>query len=1569
MIDNGAVEKVFPLTAMQQGMLLHSVGDPAAGFYVNQIVLTLRGPLDASRLRDAWQWAADRYPALRTAFIWEGTDEPLQAVRTSVAVPWTELDWRAAPPEERERKLSGLLEDDRSRPFELARAPLMRLVLARLTDEDWHLVLTFHHLLLDGWSVHLVIDDAFGRYRRPDAAGAEDAQDAQDAAPGPPYWEYVAWLHRQDLAEAERHWREHLAGFSEPTPLSVGHSAAGGEPGFGEITDVMPDGLRARLEDLARRRRLTLGTIVHGAWAILLSRYSGQRDVVFGSVVSTRPPQVPDVERMVGLLSATLPIRVRVDESAPLLRWLATVQTDLAAGRRYDYSPLAQVQRWSDVPGGTALFDSIVAYENYPVRTGWLGADDPLRVTGVRAHERPHYPVTLVVAGTDDLEVRLHHDRRRLSDPAAERMLGHLRTLLTDIADGLAADPDRPVGGLRLLTSAEEDRLLHDWADGGEPELLAPTVPGLLDEQARRRPDALAVICGEQRLTYREFDARVNRLAHHLRAAGVGPDVPVAVCLERSVELLVALLAVVKAGGCYVPLEPEYPQARIASLIADTGVRLVLTGGAAADRLPRAGAPRLLRLDAEAEEIDRAPATPPEPGVSPDNLLYIICTSGSTGRPKGVMVTHRGVLNHLGWMQRTFPIGPDDRIAQRTSVGFDASVWEVFWPFLTGAALVVPDTDAKDPERLAQVMDEHRVTVVSYVPSLLNTVLVDPGRRLGHHLRLVLIAGEALPAGLVNAFREVCHAEAANVYGPTETSVSCVIWPVPDRSDVTRVPIGRPLTGTRGYVLDTELRPVPVGVPGELYVGGSGVARGYLARPGMTAERFVPDPFGTGGGRLYRTGDLVRRLPDGSLEFVARADLQVKVRGFRIELGEIEAVLSGHPAVRDVVVTAQDQENTSSRRLVAYVLPALGAEPVPVSELREYLAARLPDYMVPAVFVWLDALPLTANGKVDRALLPAPDGVRPELAQEFVPPRDPAEKTLSAIWADVLGVDRVGALDNFFELGGDSILSIMVVSRAAQEGLRITPRQFFDKQTVRELAAVAEPMTRPIGVRRAGKGAAADARDLPLTPVQHWFFEQDLARPGHWNQGWLFALDAEADADADCARIAEHLRDVVAALVDRNEALRLSFDRSGPDGRWRAGVRAVDRAATDASVALVDVTGRDDWDASLHEALAAAAEFDLGRPPLLRVLVIDGGRPDRRRLALLAHHLIIDGVSWRILLDDLHAGFRQAAAGAPVRLPPATTPTSAWSRALSELAHAPETEADLEFWLAQTAADPAGPEPDLRHPPERAGEADTARTTVGLDAEQTRLLLREVPRAYRTHIDDVLLTALARALTRTTPSNDVSLWLEGHGREQHLVDGADLSRTLGWFTSIAPVRLSLPPGDDPGTALKAVKEQLRAVPHHGLSYGLLRHLHSAHASTLAARPAPRVGFNYLGQFDSAITGEHTEPGGHDGPALRLRRAPESPPPAFHPDNSRPHLLDIDAITIDGHLNITFSYSAAHYSDQAVERLAEETIANLRELISHCTGRGAGGYTPSDFPESGLDQGGLDTLLTALTEDR
>jgi amino acid adenylation domain-containing protein/non-ribosomal peptide synthase protein (TIGR01720 family) len=998
-------------------------------------------------------------------------------------------------------------------------------------------------------------------------------------------------------------------------------------------------------------------------------------------------------------------------------------------------------------------------------------------------------------------------------------------------------------------------------------------------------------------------------------------------------------------------------------------VQLVLTAGSAADRLPDADRRpegegfRVMRLDAAAAEIAKAPVTPPEHVVTPDNLLYIICTSGSTGHPKGVMSTHRGVLNHLGWMQATFPLEPRDRIAQRTSVGFDASVWEVFWPFLTGAALVVPDTSAKDPERLAQVMNEHQVTVVSYVPSLLNTVLADPERRLGRHLRLVLIAGEALPPGVVNAFREVCHVEAANVYGPTETSVSCVIWPVPDRSDIGHVPIGRPLTGTRGYVLDAELRPVPEGVPGELYVGGAGVARGYLDRPGMTAERFVPNPFESGGDRLYRTGDLVRWLPDGTLEFVGRADFQVKVRGFRIELGEIETVLSGHPAVRDVVVLAREQENTTSRRLVAYALPVPGADPVPVSDLRDYLAARLPDYMVPAVFVWLDSLPLTENGKVDRAALPDPDGLRPQLAQEFVAPDTPSEKTLCVIWAEVLGVDRVGVLDNFFELGGDSILSIMVVSRAAQEGLRVAPRQFFDSQTVRDLAAVAEPMARPIGVRRSRGGASGDVPDLSLTPVQHWFFEQGLDRPGHWNQAWLFALPE----DADCGQVRNRLREVVAALVEGNEALRLRFG-AGDAGARRAEAAAVDRAAIDGAVSLVDLAGRDDWEAALTETLAAAAEFDLGSPPLLRVLVVDGGAPGRQRLALLAHHLIVDGVSWRIILDDLHAGFRQAAAGLPVSLPAASTPASVWADALRELAQTPEIETDFDYWVSQTAATPVALAPDVPNVPEYATEGDTDTVSVGLDAEQTRLLLREVPRVYRTHIDDVLLTALARALSRSAGSDRASLWLEGHGREQHLVEEADLSRTLGWFTSIAPVTLSLPAGDDPETDLKSVKEQLRSVPHHGLSYGLLRYLHPEYGPALAARPAPYASFNYLGQFDTAIGGEPADSGASGEGGLRLRRAPETEPPAFHPQNRRPYLLDVVAITIDGQLEITFAYSAAHYTVASIERLADDTIERLRTLISHCVQAGDGGYTPSDFPESGLDQGQLDTLLSALTEE-
>lgn len=1533
MADTPDVGQVFPLTPLQQGLLLHSIAQPELGVYVNQSVIELSGPLRPARLRNAWARAAARHSALRAAFVWQGVDVPLQVIRPAVSLPWTEHDWRGRGAAGPERDLSALLAADRARPFEFTSAPLMRLVLIRVAADRWWLVWTYHHLLLDGWAATLVVDEVLRNYREaPD--GALQA--------GPQIADYVAWLHRQPAQAAERHWRNRLAGLAEPTPLPAGRLTAAGPPAFTEVTETMDAAATAELISMCRQRRLTVATVLHGAWALLLSRYTGRDDVVFGSMVSGRPPTLPGAHDVVGLLSNTIPVRVRLDGEKGMAGWLAELQAELARDREYEHAPLARVQRCSGLPAGTGLFETLIAIENYPVRPGWTEQDGGIAVTRLWAHERPHYPLAVVASQGRELTLRCLIDRAWFDEGIPAQLLAHLRALLA----AAAREPDRKLAEVAVLTSAESARLVHEWPPGDNAAAPWPSLAAGLAAQAGATPDAIAVAWQGGEWTYREFLARVAGAGQLLRSMGVGPDVPVAVCCSPSPELLVSLWAVQWAGGFAVPMNPGYPAERVAMLAGISGARILLSTAADRAALPPLDGIRVLCPDLRA-----AAPTPPPEDVGPDNLAYVIHTSGSTGVPKGVMSTQRAVLNQVTWIQRSYPIGPADRVAQLTSVSFDMSVWEIYWAPLAGACVLVPRASAREPERLAAELSGLGVTVAAYVPSVLTAILADPAQRLPSGLRLVIVAGEALQPSLLARLRDCYTGAAMNGYGPTETTVVSVAWPLPAGAGPRqRVLIGRPVSNASCYVLDRELRPVPVGVAGELYVGGQVLARGYLRQPGLTAERFVPDLFGRPGRRLYRTGDLARWTAGGELEYLGRCDNQVKVRGFRVEPGEIEAVLSGHPSVRQAVVLARDDNGTGAQ-LVAYLV-AGGAE-AQVSELRGFLAGRLPDYLVPSVFLWLPELPLGTTGKVDRGRLPRPDGVRPDVPSAFVAPRSPAELTLAEIWSDVLRIDRVGVDDNFFELGGDSILSLLVVSKAAKAGLRVLPRHFFEFGTFGELAAAAEPVEQQVAV-----AAASEPGPVPLTPAQLWFFAQHFHRPGHWNLGHFFAIDPLMGELTDVAAV---LGSALAVVIRAHQALCTRFAAT-PDGTWQAVVCPPDELALDDLVRIVPLAEDAGWPAALAGALGPAQEFDLSRPPLLRAVIIDGGRPDRWRLLLTAHHLVVDGVSWRILIEDLRAAYRDAAAGRAIQLPESGTTPGAWAGALQRLAATERFAGDFGYWQAL----PGSQAPGAGRPLVR----DVRQAVVTLDAERTRLLLTQVPKAYRTRMDDVLLTAVMLALADTTGTRTLLVALEGHGREQHVVEGADLSRTVGWLTSIAPARLALPEGTDLPGALKAVKEQLRELADGGLSYGVLRYLDAERGQVLAALAGPQVSFNYLGQLDAPVSGEARQPPGLPGPPgpgeLRLTAAPEPGPVSYHPDSERPHALEITGIITGGELRLTF---AAHRLGWQAGELASATLARLRALIEHCTGSGNWGVTPSDFPESGLSQDQLDSLLDDLSRAR
>jgi amino acid adenylation domain-containing protein len=1034
------VEAVYPLSPMQQGMLFHSLYAPESGVYFEQLTCTLRGDLDVSAFQRAWQRVVERHPVLRTSFAWKSLDKTLQIVHRQVELPFERQDWRRFSPDEQEARLEAFLQAERRRGFNLSQPPLIRLALVQTAGDACRFVWSHHHALLDGWSIPLLLKEVLAFYE-----ALRQGQDIQ-LPPSRPYRDYIAWLQQQDMAEAETFWRRALQGFIAPTRLMVDRVIEGQQDQDRDEQETrLSTATTAALQSLARQHQLTLSTLVQGAWALLLSRYSGEKDVVFGATVSGRPAELAGVESMMGLFINTLPVRAQTPPEASLLAWLKALQARLVEMRQYEYSPLVQIQKQSDVPQSLPLFESILVFENYPMAVSLREQKTSLEIENVRSIEQTNYPLTVVSAPGDAFPLKISYDPRRFGADTIARMLGHLQTLL----QGIAADPEQRIATLPLLAEAERQQLLVEWNDTAAEYPQHRCIHELLETQVERTPDAVAAVFEDQSLTYNELNRRANRLAHRLQKLEVGPETVVGIMVERSLEMVAGLLGVLKAGGAYLPLDPTYPPERLAFMLADSQASVLLTQAHLVERLP-AHAGQTVRLDADWAEIAQESDENPLSQATADDLAYVIYTSGSTGRPKGVLLRHRGLCNLVNAQTRAFGVGADSRVMQFASFSFDASVSEVFMALLTGATLYLARQEvlASVPD-LLQFLRDRAITTVTLPPSVLRVL---PAEELPA-LATVIAAGEACTPDLVA--RWAAGRDFFNAYGPTETTVCASMYRC-EENDAASPPIGRPIANTELYVLDRNMQPVPVGVPGELHVGGVSLARGYLHRPEMTEDKFVPHPFSEdSSARLYKTGDLVRYRADGNVEFLGRIDHQVKVRGFRIELGEVEGVLGRHAGLREAVVVARE-DVAGDKRLVAYVAPVAESAPT-VGELRGFLRQTLPEYMVPSAVVYLEALPLSPSGKVDRSALPAPEGVRPELAREYVAPRDETEEKLAATCAELLGVDRVGVYDNFFELGGHSLLATQFISRVRETfDVELPLRTLFERPTVADLAGQIE---------------------------------------------------------------------------------------------------------------------------------------------------------------------------------------------------------------------------------------------------------------------------------------------------------------------------------------------------------------------------------------------------------------------------------------------------------------------------------------------------------------------------------
>ncbi|WP_045875184.1 non-ribosomal peptide synthetase [Pseudofrankia sp. DC12] len=1531
--------EVWPLSPSQAGLLFHRLvdGDDTPDVYVIQFVLDLRGELDVERLRAASRVLVDRHAMLRAAVLSDGA-APAQAIVAQAEPEWSVVDLSGWPADERAAETQRLVLADRAAPFDLAAPPLLRFLWIRGGPDSARLAVCAHHVILDGWSLPLLLRELFAL-----AAQRGDAAEAGLAAR--PYSDYLRWLLAQDRDAARAAWRAELAGLAEPTLLApAGGQAAGGAAAAVE-REASPE-LTARLAALGRERGLTLSTILRAAHAVLLARAVGRDDVVFGAAAAGRPPELAGADAMVGLFVTTVPVRVSVTARRTFAELMADPR--VAQGRMFAHQHLGLAEIQS-AAGRGELFDCLLVLESYPFDTTTLLPPGGPRLEAVDGHDATHYALTVRVIPGERLRLTFGYQRGVLDDATVAGLADRLLALLAQIA----ADPDRPVGAVAALPAAERGlaALTPAAVAAGDAEA---TLPELFEAQAARTPDAVALRWRDTELTYARLDARANRLARLLRARGVGPESIVAVALPRSCDLVVSLLAVQKAGGAYLPVDPAYPADRIRFMLRDAAPVCALTTVATRAELPaRAGVP-LIALDDPLVEAALAEQPPGRPGPAgrarPDNLAYVIYTSGSTGRPKGALVTHRNVVRLFAASQAHFHFDAADVWTLFHSVSFDFSVWELWGPLLHGGRLVVVDHEVtRAPEQFLDLLRRESVTVLNQTPSAFGALLEadrdaerrDPGRP-GLTLRLVIFGGEALDVDRLHPWYERHPDDApvlVNMYGITETTVHVTYLRL-DRASAAagrRGVIGAPLPGLRARILDRHLTPVPPGVAGEVYVSGGQLARGYLGRSGLTAARFLADPYGAPGDRMYRTGDLAQLGQGGALEYLGRADDQVEIRGFRIEPGEIEAVLAADPAVERAVVLARE-DHAGRRRLIAYAVRRAGQH-VDGLALRARAAAALPDFMVPAAVVVLDALPLTDNGKLDRAALPAPD-----LAAASASGRSGGtdlERTLGAVFAAMLGLDQVGADDDFVALGGDSIIAIQLVNRARREGVRLTPREVFVQRTPAALAAL-------VASREAASGTAPETSAAPAAPVGADAPSSAtglltpppiVARLAEWggeirrfNQAFLVRTPAGTDQTA--------LRAALHALVAHHDALRARLLRPAP-GVWLLQIDpAVPAAGADlAPLTRVDVAGLDP--AALRAAVAAASDsaaggLDPDAGAVVRAVWLDAGPTEPGRLVLVIHHLVVDGVSWRILLADLETAYDAAHAGRAPELEPVGTSLRAFSQAVAEHATAPARLGELTHWLAALAPgarpfpEPSAPAtaPDgSRLGPAAVGVvADTARLVVELPAADTAALLTGVPAAANAEVTDVLLAGLRLALAAAVPGGDGELLvdLERHGRDE-IAPGLDLARTVGWFTSIAPVRLAAA-GADARATLADVTARLRATPDAGTGFGPLRYANPLAGPTLARAGQAQVLFNYLGRFGAEARADW-------GLADEFDALAATPDPGL--GVGYPLTVDVACVeTADGPvLRATFTYLTTVLEAQAASGIAAGFVDALRELAA------------------------------------
>ena len=1501
-------KKLHPLTHPQKRVWYTEQITPGTGMFNIGGICRIKGEIDPDIMEKAVLMMMNRNHSMRLKVI-NLNGEPKQYVRDieEFSLPYIDFSDNADPTDAAYQ----WMEKETKVPFE--NGENFKTVLIKVAQDDYYYYQKCHHIISDGWSYALLKEQLEDCYNRC-AAGEPDSEELP-----PSYLQVIddeeEYKESKKFKRNRKFWMEKFDDIKEAVNLSPKVVSSNESKGR-RHTLIVDSKTNERLNNFINENRSSVYSFFMAVLYTYIYRFTGERDITIGTPVLNRSGARQ--KNTFGMFVSTMPFRTSVDENLTFLEFLKMIMKEQRRYYRNQRYPMDLLVKDLDLAqqGNNKLFEISLSYQNSTYEQSFAGHDMELAWT-FNGYEENSLTIHINDRmGRGELDIDFDYALDAFDHEHIEKMSEHFINITNLVLD----DPQLKLFEIDYMAEDELDKIIYQWNQTQVDYPEDKCIYQLFEEQVERTPDRCAVSYQGQELTYRQLNNLSNQLAGILRDKGIKPDQLVGLMVERSLEAVVGIYGVLKSGGAYLPIDSNNPEERCRFMLEDTQCKILLIQSKLRDKIPGDYQGEIIELEslmgnAQQETANLTPLS------SPENMSYIIYTSGSTGKPKGVMVEHGGLTNYIWWAKEYYCSDSEANFPLYSSLSFDLTVTSIFVPLVSGGSIsVMPEEKGN---LISKVVDEDGLRVVKLTPAHLSLIKDKDNSRSS--VDQMILGGEDLKAGLAREAVESFQGKLTihNEYGPTETVVGCIVHQFDLDEEYSSVLIGKPIQNTQIYILDERKQPVPVGAVGEIYISGAGVARGYLNRPQLSKDRFVDNPFLEGEG-MYKSGDLARYLPDGKIQYLGRVDNQVKVNGFRIEIGEIESALLKHPAIDDGVVAIKLDHN-DKKYLVGYFI---SDEKLTTGDIRAHLLELLPEYMVPTRYVSIDEIPLTTNGKVDRTKLPEPDS-EIDTGVDYVPPETEKEIIITQIWSDVLGLDKVGIFDNFFELGGDSIKAIQISTRLKEKGLNCQVQDIFNHKTINQVAL---HTTTDVEEIKAIQGIVEG--QVSLTPVMNWFFDHQFENADYWNQSVLLEIKDDVEIPL--------LERTFGEIIQHHDALRLNYDPHKEQLYYQN--RYLEGNFELPIYDLTEMNPSEQLEELKKESQKLKAGFNIEDSLLIKAAIFELGQAGRR-LLITAHHLVVDGFSWRIILEDLASGYLQFKETNSLSYGAKTTSVMEWAEELGEYSKSKESEEEIPYWESTLEAIQPIPTDYEGEDFGTIGKSESCQASF--EEDETQFLLKKANETYNTRIDELLLVGLAKTISEWLDREQIFLQLEGHGREE-IVPDLDLSRTVGWFTSIYPVKLDLTGRDKLSDKIIGVKEQLRKVPEKGIGYGILKYM--ANYDFSVDEKETGILFNYLGQFDQDLDVEVFDV------------AEEETGPEVGRANQRTNLLEIIGMVVGGKLDIEIQYSTQRFKKETISNLLSGYMDNMRRIMEHVDDESNFTFTPSDFDTVELSEDDLSQLF-------